>query len=67
MIDVLMNYLADNFMANISVDLRADKMALQRLKSSYRKSIKERTFRFSDSKRKSKPFITVTADGPLHM
>ena len=63
--DVLMNYLADNFAKEHGVDLRADKMALQRLKEAAEKAKKELSG--SQTANINLPFITVTADGPLHM
>ncbi len=63
--DVLMNYLADKFAKEHGVDLRADKMALQRLKEAAEKAKKELSG--SQTTNVNLPFITVTADGPLHM
>ncbi len=63
--DVLMNYLADKFAKEHGVDLRADKMALQRLKEAAEKAKKELSG--SQTANVNLPFITVTADGPLHM
>ncbi len=63
--DVIMNYLADNFARENGVDLRADKMALQRLKEAAEKAKKELSS--SQTTNINLPFITVTADGPLHM
>ena len=47
------------------LDLRADKMALQRLKEAAEKAKKELSG--SQTANINLPFITVTADGPLHM
>ncbi len=63
--EVLMNYLADKFAKENGVDLRADKMALQRLKEAAEKAKKELSG--SQTANVNLPFITVTADGPLHM
>ena len=63
--EVLMNYLADKFAKEHGVDLRADKMALQRLKEAAEKAKKELSG--SQTANINLPFITVTADGPLHM
>ena len=63
--EVIMNYLADNFAKENGVDLRADKMALQRLKEAAEKAKKELSS--SQTANVNLPFITVTADGPLHM
>ena len=63
--EVLVNYLADKFAKEHGVDLRADKMALQRLKEAAEKAKKELSG--SQTANINLPFITVTADGPLHM
>ena len=63
--DVILNYLADNFAKEHGVDLRADKMALQRLKEAAEKAKKELSG--SQTANINLPFITVTSDGPLHM
>ena len=63
--EVIMNYLADNFAKEHGVDLRADKMALQRLKEAAEKAKKELSS--SQTANINLPFITVTAEGPLHM
>ena len=61
----LINYLADSFQQSEGVDLRADKMALQRLKEAAEKAKIE----LSSSTQTSVnlPFITATADGPKHL
>ncbi len=61
----LINYLADSFQQSEGVDLRADKMALQRLKEAAEKAKIE----LSSSTQTSinLPFITATADGPKHL
>ncbi len=61
----VMNYLADTFSQEHGVDLRADKMALQRLKEASEKAKKELSS--AQTTNINLPFITVTADGPLHM
>ncbi len=63
--EVIMNYLADNFAKEHGVDLRADKMALQRLKEAAEKAKKELSS--SQTTNINLPFITVTSEGPLHM
>ena len=63
--DVVMNYLADNFAKENGVDLRQDKMALQRLKEAAEKAKKELSG--SQTTNINLPFISVTAEGPLHM
>ncbi len=63
--NVVMNFLADSFAKENGVDLRADKMALQRLKEAAEKAKKELSS--AQTTNINLPFITVTADGPLHM
>ncbi|MBK5253676.1 MAG: molecular chaperone DnaK [Peptostreptococcaceae bacterium] len=63
--NAVMNYLADAFAKENGVDLRKDKMALQRLKEAAEKAKKELSS--SQSTKVSLPFITVGANGPLHM
>ncbi|MBR3147522.1 MAG: molecular chaperone DnaK [Eubacterium sp.] len=63
--NVIMNWLADNFSQEHGVDLRSDKMALQRLKEAAEKAKKELSS--AQTTNINLPFITVTADGPLHM
>ena len=61
----IMNYLADSFAQEHGVDLRTDKMALQRLKEAAEKAKKELSS--AQTTNINLPFITVTADGPLHL
>lgn len=61
----VMNFLADTFAKENGVDLRADKMALQRLKEAAEKAKKELSS--AQTTNINLPFITVTADGPLHL
>ena len=63
--NVLMNFMADQFAKENGVDLRADKMALQRLKEAAEKAKKELSS--SQTTNVNLPFITVNQDGPLHM
>ena len=63
--NAVMNYLADNFAKENGVDLRQDNMALQRLKEASEKAKKELSS--AQTTNINLPFITVTADGPLHM
>ncbi|MBQ1483805.1 MAG: molecular chaperone DnaK [Eubacterium sp.] len=63
--NVVMNYLADEFAKENGVDLRSDKMALQRLKEASENAKKELSSKQTATV--NLPFITVTADGPLHM
>ncbi len=63
--NAIMNYLADSFSREHGVDLRQDRMALQRLKEAAEKAKKELSS--AQTTNINLPFITVTADGPLHM
>ncbi len=62
---VVMDHLAETFKAEHGVDLRQDKMALQRLKEAAEKAKKELSS--TQSTNINLPFITATAEGPLHM
>lgn len=63
--DKLMNFIADTFARENGVDLRKDKMALQRLKEAAEKAKKELSS--SQTTNINLPFITVNQDGPLHL
>lgn len=63
--DVVMNHLAESFKSEHGVDLRLDKMALQRLKEAAEKAKKELSS--TQSTNINLPFITATAEGPLHL
>ena len=63
--DSLMNFIADAFLKENRVDLRKDKMALQRLKEAAEKAKKELSS--SQTTNINLPFITVNQDGPLHL
>ncbi|MBN2899073.1 MAG: molecular chaperone DnaK [Clostridia bacterium] len=63
--EVIINFLADSFKAEHNVDLRADKMSLQRLKEAAEKAKKELSS--TQSTNVNLPFITATAEGPLHL
>ncbi|MGF6375427.1 molecular chaperone DnaK [Clostridiales Family XIII bacterium PM5-7] len=63
--NTVMNFLADSFAKENGVDLRNDKMALQRLKEAAEKAKKELSS--AQTTNINLPFITVTADGPLHL
>ena len=63
--NALMNFLADSFQKENGIDLRADNMALQRLKEAAEKAKKELSS--AQTTKVNLPFITVGADGPLHM
>lgn len=63
--EVVMNFLADSFKKENAVDLRKDKMSLQRLKEAAEKAKKELSS--VQTTNINLPFITATADGPLHL
>ncbi|MDO4396177.1 MAG: molecular chaperone DnaK [Clostridia bacterium] len=63
--NAVMNFLADSFAKENGVDLRQDKMAMQRLKEAAEKAKKELSS--AQTTNINLPFITVTADGPLHL
>ncbi len=61
----IIDWMADDFKAAHGVDLREDKMALQRLKEAAEKAKVELST--TTSTNINLPFITATADGPLHL
>ncbi|MDY7104618.1 MAG: molecular chaperone DnaK [Actinomycetota bacterium] len=61
----VMDWLADSFKNDHGIDLRNDKMALQRLKESAEKAKIELSS--TQSTQINLPFITATAEGPLHL
>lgn len=63
--NLFMNFMADQFAKENGVDLRKDRMALQRLKEAAEKAKKELSS--SQTTNVNLPFITVNADGPLHL
>ena len=63
--EAVLNYLADTFAKENGVDLRNDKMALQRLKEASEKAKKELSS--AQTTNINLPFITVNENGPLHM
>ena len=63
--EALLNYMADEFAKANGVDLRADKMALQRLKEAAEKAKKELSS--SQTTNVNLPFISVSENGPLHL
>jgi len=63
--DALMNFIADSFAKENGIDLRKDKMALQRLKEGAEKAKKELSS--SQTTNINLPFITVNDNGPLHL
>ncbi len=61
----LIDYIAEEFKKENSIDLRDDKMSLQRLKEAAEKAKKELSSRMTSNI--NLPFITATASGPLHL
>ncbi len=61
----VIDWMADDFKAKNGVDLRDDKMALQRLKEAAEKAKVELST--TTTTNINLPFITATADGPLHL
>ena len=61
----VIDWLADKFKADQGVDLRADKMALQRLKEAAEKAKMELSSTTSTTI--NLPFISMNASGPLHL
>ncbi|MGA8280660.1 MAG: molecular chaperone DnaK [Desulfobacterales bacterium] len=61
----LINYLADEFKKDQGIDLRKDKMALQRLKEAAEKAKMELSTSMETDI--NLPFITADASGPKHM
>ncbi|MCK8058016.1 MULTISPECIES: molecular chaperone DnaK [unclassified Fusibacter] len=62
---MLIDFLADSFKNEHNVDLRNDKMSLQRLKEAAEKAKKELSS--TNITNVNLPFITATAEGPLHL
>jgi len=62
---VLIDYIADEFKANNSIDLRNDRMALQRLKEAAEKAKIELSSAMQANI--NLPFITADASGPRHL
>ena len=62
---MVIDWLADKFQAEQGVDLRADKMALQRLKEGAERAKKELSS--AESAHINLPFITADASGPKHL
>ena len=63
--ETLINFLAEEFMKENTVDLRQDKMALQRLKEAAEKAKKDLSS--ATSTNVNLPFITADASGPKHL
>ncbi|MCL2632079.1 MAG: molecular chaperone DnaK [Coriobacteriia bacterium] len=61
----LINWLADKFSADTGIDLRNDKMALQRLKEAAEKAKMELSS--TQQSNINLPFISADADGPKHL
>ncbi|SHH26776.1 molecular chaperone DnaK [Anaerosphaera aminiphila DSM 21120] len=61
----VIDFIADQFKKENGVDLKADKMSLQRLKEAAEKAKKELSSTMSTNI--NLPFIIATADGPLHL
>jgi molecular chaperone DnaK len=61
----IVDFLADEFKKETSVDLRKDKLALQRLKEEGEKAKKELSF--TTQYEVNLPFISMNASGPLHL
>src|SRR5690606_14411498 len=62
---VIINWLADEFKAEESVDVKQDPMALQRLKEAAEKAKIELSS--STQTEINLPYITATASGPKHL
>ncbi len=63
--EALLKFMADTFAKENGVDLRSDKMALQRLKEAAEKAKKELSS--AQTTNVNLPFITVSDAGPLHL
>ena len=63
--EAVLNYMADSCSQENGIDLRADKMAMQRLKEAAEKAKKELSS--AQTTNINLPFITVSENGPLHM
>lgn len=61
----IIDWLADNFKAENGVDLKADKLALQRLKDAAETA--KKTLSSATEAQIDLPFITATEAGPLHL
>ncbi|NLY21633.1 MAG: molecular chaperone DnaK [Tissierellia bacterium] len=63
--EVLINYISENFQKENGIDLRADKMSLQRLKEAAEKAKKELSSAITTNI--NLPFISGNQAGPLHL
>ncbi|MDO5037059.1 MAG: molecular chaperone DnaK [Tissierellia bacterium] len=61
----IIDYIAEEFKKENGVDLKADKMSLQRLKEAAEKAKKELSSTMTTNI--NLPFVTATASGPLHL
>jgi len=61
----IVNWMADDFKSKHGIDLRKDKMALQRLKEAAEKAKIELST--TTNTNVNLPFITATSEGPLHL
>ncbi|MDQ0507592.1 Heat shock protein 70 [Aedoeadaptatus ivorii] len=61
----IIDWIADSFKKENGVDLKADRMSMQRLKEAAEKAKKELSSTMSTNI--NLPFITATAEGPLHL
>lgn len=61
----IIDWIAENFQKENGVDLKADRMSLQRLKEAAEKAKKELSSTMSTNI--NLPFITANASGPLHL
>ena len=62
--DVIVNWMADEFKKQYSIDLKADRMALQRMKEAAEKAKKDLSSTLQAHI--SLPFISANQSGPLH-
>ena len=62
---VIIDWMADDFKSKTGIDLRSDKMALQRLKEAAEKAKMELST--TTSTNINLPFITATQEGPQHL
>ncbi|MCQ4923760.1 molecular chaperone DnaK [Tissierella carlieri] len=63
--ETIVNYIAEQFKKENGIDLKQDKMSLQRLKEAAEKAKKELSSTMSTNV--NLPFITATQAGPLHL
>jgi molecular chaperone DnaK len=63
--EILMNYIADDFKSKNAIDLRTDKMALQRLKEAAENAKKELSSKQTTNI--NLPFVTANQSGPMHL